>query len=266
MFYAKTNQIFTLLATIKYVQDKPSKYDYSTSPRPCHNFMFMLSGEGEVKTNTETIFLKKGDFMFIPKNTTYSSRWNKNTQFRSIHFNFSPMCDPFLDKLIPIQKIDLPSFNQTLNFSEKLNDCQFNKSNDSFLAVSLFYNICHNVLPFIKFSDKVQNENTSILPAIEYVNKNYRKKITVEELASLCFLSPSRFYYLFNKHTGISPIVYKNKKCILESCQTLLLDKNKSIEEISIEYGFESAVYFRRLFKMVTGKTPTEYRKQETLL
>ena len=40
----------------------------------------------------------------------------------------------------------------------------------------------------------------------------------------------------------------------------LLFDKNKSIEEISNEFGFDSPIYFRRVFKKLTGKTPTEYR------
>ena len=38
-----------------------------------------------------------------------------------------------------------------------------------------------------------------------------------------------------------------------------------SVEEISAMLGFRSAAYFRRLFKsMVTGMTPTEYRRRHT--
>ena len=100
----------------------------------------------------------------------------------------------------------------------------------------------------------------------EYLENNYDAHCTVEGLAGLCFLSPSRFFYHFKKETGLSPIAYKNQVCIRHATQTLLLEKHKSIEEVSEEYGFESAVYFRRLFKSVTGKTPTQYRNEETLL
>ena len=48
--------------------------------------------------------------------------------------------------------------------------------------------------------------------------------------------------------------------------QKLIEDKNISVEEIASTHGFESAVYFRRLFKKFTGKTPTEYRRQEFIL
>ena len=88
----------------------------------------------------------------------------------------------------------------------------------------------------------------------------------MEYLAELCFLSPSRFYYLFQKQTGETPIGYKNRLTIGACMQKFVEDRNISVEEIALLYGFESTVYFRRLFKKLTGKTPTEYRNQEFLL
>lgn len=264
MFNANISRIFSLLTAVKYVQDKPSKYDYTTSPRPCHNFMFMLSGVGEIITGEDVISVNKGDFVFIPKDTTYLSKWTEKTQFLSIHFNFAPNLDPLLNAKIPIQKIVLDDFSSALELANNLLTYQFSKNEKSFLALSCFYEICSDA--FSKVKIKQLTDTTSVSPAIEYIIKHYREKITIDELASLCYLSPSRFYYLFKLQTGYPPIVYKNRICILEACGTLLLDKNKSVEEISLEYGFESAVYFRRLFKSVTGKTPTKYREQETLL
>ncbi len=264
MFNAKINQIFSLLITVKYAQEKPSIYDYSCSPRPCHNFMFMLSGEGEVTTKSNKILLKKGDFLFIPKDTTYISKWTEKTEFRSIHFNFTPQTDPLINTKIPIQKIALPDFTKALSLADTLSEHQFSNNEKSFLAISSFYELCSIVLPLCYHEDIT--ETTSIDPAIEYISEHYKEKLTVEELARLCYLSPSRFYYLFKKQTGYPPIVFKNRRCILEACGALLLDRTKSVEEISLDFGFESAVYFRRLFKSVTGKTPTQYRTEETLL
>ncbi len=264
MFSAKLEQVFSLLITVKYVQDKPSTYDYSRSPRPCHNFIFMLEGKGEVKFENKTIYLNKGDFMFIPKDSTYTSKWQEKTEFRSIHFNFATHLDPFNNVKIPIQKIKLSNFNDALYHANVIAKYQFLKNEKIFLAISSLYYILESAL-----SSAIYQEitcPTSITPAIEYLNEHFKEKVSVEQLASLCYLSPSRFYYLFKKQTGYSPIVYKNRISIFEACGALLVDKNKSVEEISVEYGFESAVYFRRLFKAITGKTPTQYREQETLL
>ncbi len=264
MISANISQHFSLLITVKYVQDKPSTHDYSRSPRPCHNFMFMLAGKGEVETKNQTITLEKGDFLFIPKDTTYISKWTKNTEFRSIHFNFAPTQDPLSSAKIPIQKIKLNDFSSALSCANVIKEHQFSKTEKSFLTLSAFYSICADAFRQVVYEE--QTETTSVTPALEYINTHYKDKISIEQLASLCYLSTSRFYYLFKKQTGYSPIVYKNRIAILRACGTLLLDKNKSIEEISFDFGFESAVYFRRLFKSITGKTPTQYRTEETLL
>ncbi len=48
----------------------------------------------------------------------------------------------------------------------------------------------------------------------------------------------------------------------ISRAQRILSDPpDASIEEISERLGFETAIYFRRLFKAQTGKTPCEYRK-----
>ena len=111
-----------------------------------------------------------------------------------------------------------------------------------------------------------KENNYPISPALEYLKENRCALCTIEKLADMCFLSPSRFRFLFKKHTGLSPITYKNQLIVEKAAQALLLQRDKSIEQISEEYGFESVIYFRRLFKKTTGKTPAEYRKKEALI
>ena len=87
-----------------------------------------------------------------------------------------------------------------------------------------------------------------------------RCRFTVDELAEVCHMSTSHFYACFKNAVGMSPIEYKNSVCI-NRAMLRLVSEDKTIEEISEELGFESAAYFRKVFKRVTGKTPKEYRK-----
>ena len=48
---------------VKYASDKDYSCNYATEPRPCHNFAFMLEGEGEIITENETLKIKKGDII-----------------------------------------------------------------------------------------------------------------------------------------------------------------------------------------------------------
>lgn len=268
MFYAKNNRIFSLCTAVKYTHTKETTTNYLNSPRPCHNFIFMLEGEGEIVTQERKIRLKSGDFLFIPQGTTYLSIWKANpkTVFHSIHFNFSAQYDPFANIKIPVQKVRIENFSTLYENVLAFHTYQYEKSPNSFFALSAFYKLCGELLPFIEHEETETLESNPISPAIEYIQTHYAEKCTVEELAELCFLSPSRFYYHFKTQTGYSPIVYKNRICIQQAAQALLLEKYKSIEKIAEEYGFESAVYFRRLFKSVIGKTPTQYKKEETFL
>lgn len=83
--------------------------------------------------------------------------------------------------------------------------------------------------------------------------------LTVAELSEMVNLSPSRFFTVFKKETGMTPIEYKNHICV-NNAQKMLLADNLSIEEIGESLGFNSASYFRRTFKKYVGKSPREYR------
>lgn len=267
MIHLQIQEILSLLLSIKYTHNKNEKYDYSKQPRPCHNFVFMLKGEGIIETSNETIFLKTGDILFIPKNTMYVAQWKANpkTIFHSLHFSFSPKNDPLLNKSIPIQSLDNTNFNHLYSLLKKIEQYQFSKTTDSFLALSAFFGLCGNLLQNIRLNE-LQPINPAILPAITYIQKNHKKKFSVEDLALLCNLSPSRFYCLFKRETGDSPIIYKNKITIQNCAQELLFNKNLTIKELSIKYGFNNPIYFERLFKKILGKTPSQYKNDECLL
>lgn len=267
MFYAKNTSILPLCVAVKYTQQVESENDYLDAPRPCHNLVFMLEGEGNIYTKTSVFTVKKGEIFIIPCGTVYKSAWKANpkTIFHSIHFNFSPQNDPLANTDIPIQKIRADNFEKLYDYVLQLQQCQYSHNELSFFGISVFYRLLGELLPLVEHTHEKPSDNP-VAAAIEYLEYHYKEPCKVEDLAELCFLSPSRFFYRFKEQTGFSPIVYKNRVCIRHAAQTLLLEKHKSIEEISEEYGFESAVYFRRLFKRVTGKTPTTYRQEETLL
>ena len=124
--------------------------------------------------------------------------------------------------------------------------------------VTKLYNILDEIVPKIKKSSEKQIR-TSIKKAIEYMTFNYTDNLTIQELATIANLSPSRFFTVFKKETGITPIEYKKRICI-RNAEKMLLISDLSIEEIAEKLGFNSSSYFRRTFKAYTGKSPREYK------
>ncbi len=99
-----------------------------------------------------------------------------------------------------------------------------------------------------------------IYKAVEYINKNYMKKITLEDVASYVHLSPTYFSKLFKDETKYNFNTYLNNVRI-EMGKKLLLDESIPIVDISNLIGFEDQSYFSKVFKKLTGVTPGKYRK-----
>jgi AraC family transcriptional regulator len=95
--------------------------------------------------------------------------------------------------------------------------------------------------------------------AIDYVNNNLNKSISLEELASVAFFSPFHFHRIFVAVTG-ETVNNFTTRVRNEKAARLLKFSKKSISEISIECGFSSTSTLSRLFKKYFEISPSEYR------
>jgi len=99
-----------------------------------------------------------------------------------------------------------------------------------------------------------------IYKAINYIKHNYMRKISLEDVASHVYLSPSYFSKVFNEGVGCSFNNYLNKVRI-DASKRLLMDKSLSIVEVSNISGYEDQSYFNKVFKKLTGMSPGRYRE-----
>lgn len=101
----------------------------------------------------------------------------------------------------------------------------------------------------------------SIYKAVEYIKRNYAKKLTLQEIADHLFISRQYFCRIFKEATGQTPGGYITFVRIEES-KKLLRDSTISIIDIPELVGFESQSYFTKTFKKETGTTPGRYRRE----
>ena len=95
---------------------------------------------------------------------------------------------------------------------------------------------------------------------IEYVQENYMNELTVKELAEYVHVSESYLSRLMSSRIGISPMKYVNQVRIESAKQALKTDR--PIDDIAALTGFKEPKYFSTVFKRLTGKTPSKYRKE----
>lgn len=228
--------------------------DFSNTPRPFFSIGIILNGVGEFCTGkAEPITVSAGDIIIVPTAATYTSHWKGYPDISYITFHF--ILEKSFSDNISIQKIcGLEHLAKDFTFAYD----NFAASERTFKILSIFYNILDEIVPKIKKSSE-KHIRTSIKKAIEYMTFNYTDSLTIQELATIANLSPSRFFTVFKKETGITPIEYKNRVCI-RNAEKMLLISDLSIEEIAEKLGFNSASYFRRTFKVYTGKSSREYK------
>ncbi len=102
--------------------------------------------------------------------------------------------------------------------------------------------------------------------AVDYMKRNYMKKISLEEVASQVYLSPSYFSKVFKEDMGCTFSGYLNRLRIDKSKFLLLAPEKENILEIGALVGFEDQSYFTKVFKKQTGVTPMVYRELRGVL
>lgn len=115
--------------------------------------------------------------------------------------------------------------------------------------------------PFIVFSGLRNHQDSEILEAQDYIEGNYRMKITVESLAEQLHLTRRTFERRFKKATHCTVLEYLQKVRI-EASKKALEAGRKPVEEIMTDVGYADSQTFRELFKEVTGLTPLQYRER----
>ncbi|MCI8645706.1 MAG: AraC family transcriptional regulator [Firmicutes bacterium] len=96
-----------------------------------------------------------------------------------------------------------------------------------------------------------------------FIMLNYRKKITLDDIARMEHLSTYYLSHLIKENLGFNFQNFVNG-IRLEFAEKLLVFSNMTLMQISQECGFSSPNYFNKCFSAWHGKTPSQYRKAYT--
>jgi AraC-like DNA-binding protein len=144
--------------------------------------------------------------------------------------------------------VNLKGFVRTLSFLELLNSLA-NTSDYTLLNVDGF--------AFeITYKDSVK-----IDIIYTYINKNFYQPITLEEIANESSMTVTSFCRFFKKATAKTFIQVVNEYRIVHATK-LLTESQLSIADICYASGFNNFSHFNKHFKMITGKTALNYRKE----
>ena len=93
---------------------------------------------------------------------------------------------------------------------------------------------------------------------LEFIQENLGEKLSLNEIAKMCYYNPSYFSRLFKKKFGVSVSTYIKKKRIEEAKK--MIENGAMIEEVVERLGFSSKHIFYSVFKEIENKTVGEFR------
>ena len=109
--------------------------------------------------------------------------------------------------------------------------------------------------------DCTEGESERINAIYEYSLKNFKRKIQLEEIASVANISPNSFCRYFKSRTRKTYSQFLIEIRVGHACK-LLIENNYSIKQLCYESGFNNFTSFHKYFKVITGKSPLNYQKE----
>lgn len=122
----------------------------------------------------------------------------------------------------------------------------------------------YNLLSSAGYTNSLKESDTERMNKVHaYVMKNFREKITLEEVAAIANMTPTSFSRYFKTHANKTFSDFLTEIRVGYSCK-LLIEKKMSVSQVCYESGFYTLSNFNRQFKAVTHYNPLEYRKKYT--
>ncbi len=117
--------------------------------------------------------------------------------------------------------------------------------------------VCQRALALLRRSEEAVSPHMKMILA--YIHDNYNRDLSIKALSTQFNINSAYLGQLFKNTTGEMFTNYINRLRV-ERAKTLLRTTALKAAEISEMVGYSNTNYFYRIFKKLTGVSPTEFR------
>ncbi len=220
-----------------------------------YKFGFVLNGTGTLTQNKKSHPISQGDAFIVFKNSNFNITQNGDLKYFYVSF-YGRRADELIDRFQLSENQCV--FNMKENY-EQISTITFDclkKANshnaDLFGETVLLYLLAH-----LQVKTTTQNNLMTIITTL--TNENFTSiEFSLKELAKLTNYDAKYISFFFKKNKGICYSQYLRDLRIKRSI--FLMEQGlTSIKNIAILSGFKDALYFSKIFKQETKKSPKEY-------
>ena len=248
----------------------------------CFELSYVVSGRAVHNFEHETRVISAGDYFIVDYNQVHGYHANKNDNFKIINLQFlSEFIDPYLKKCRNFAEIvNLPLLNPGQISKINANPSRIIFTDENGYIHSLFQKILEEfenkesgyneiirlklteiILLIIRTHSSANQTCTDKLcnDLIDYAYLNLNEKNLLGNFASQHGVNLPYLSRRFKSVLGVKFSDYL-KGLRIKQCTYLLISTNKKVIDIANLCGYSDMKFFYRIFKEMTGMSPSEYR------
>lgn len=235
----------------------------NTYPRHLHEhieILCVLEGEIEATIENNTYVMTKGDIYMIFPNISHSLI-TKNKSLTHIIITSNIYYDDYANELKHYKPESPILHNRTYDkeieyiFEKILEHKENARINKGY--VNVLIGLLLEKMTLVKRD--VNIENDILIKALNYVDNNFTKNITLIEMSKELGVNKYYLSHIFSQNLNCNFRSYINKRRV-ELAKHMLIDSDKTVMEIGLLCGYETARTFYRAFKKETNLTPKQYK------
>ena len=238
--------------------------------------LYMQEGELDVTVESSSFTIYPGDCILINANVIHSTKCiiPNRAIVLQIPLDFIEKYIPDVQQFMfiwdyqtkdPVKKTKLDMLKTTLEQLQIIDDIRpdgfilrFNS-----LIFELLFQLYHNFSVKVFQSDLSQQKKDldRLNLVLNYISENYKRPISLDEIAGVAYLQTGYFCRFFKKKMGVTFLEYQNEYRLSFIYRDLITTKDP-IHVILDRHGFTNYKLFRRMFLEQFGDPPTKIRKQ----
>lgn len=231
---------------------KQEDRDYSLG-MPVYQILVVNSGEGIAKHNGKSYKLKKGCAIITHPNTSFlykNSGKLETSYITASGIAIETLCAYYIPSSFTIfEDVNVGRFQTDLNNIYEETKKANRQGRISALTYTLFSNFLErNTSEIVSTVDKVVN----------YIETNFAKKLTLEEIANECSISVSKLCHDFKEKFDKTVFEFIVETRLNYARNYLIFNPHVRIKDACLSSGFDDSSYFCKAYKSKFGTTPSE--------
>ena len=240
----------------------PAGLTLSFHPLPTYGILDVSRGSGQIAFDGRQYPLTGNSFVIFDGGKGFSFTAGSGLEYDLLYFNGSPaLC--YYEELSKLGGLYISSLSSSgLNTYLR----PLLPSGSAFVSPFIFHRVLTDFLSELIDYSTASEPGTSIPDYLrqlrEYLDENFFKDISLENLESLFGVNRYRLCREFRENFDQPPLQYLHSARVAKA-KVLLAETTLKIHEISYQVGYENTNQFIHHFKKITGWTPAAYRERK---